>query len=143
MRAYIQLIAMIGAMAGCGGAIDCCNDYTPPTYAVADVTILEPAGAQASRQTVTVTSRDPARCSDTLPKSARFLAAFTTGTNGRAVASMTITPFLMSAVDACVSIVVEGGTLFRDTTVADFDVRFRQAGAAIDTVRATIKLTAK
>jgi hypothetical protein len=142
MRGYIQFVALICAGAGCSGT-DCCNDYTPPTYAVADATILLPNGAPASQRAVTVTSRDPARCADSLPKASTFRASLTTDATGRAVGSMTITPFLMSAVNACVTFAVQGGPLYRDTSVAGLDVRFREAGAPMDTARVTITLTAR
>lgn len=143
MRSYIQLTAILCAGA-CSAAGECCNDYTPPTYAIADATILDPAGAPVSQHAVTVTSFDPGKCSDAdLPKAARFRATLTTDQTGHAIGSMTITPFLLASVDACLTFTAQGGAVYRDTAVSGIDVTFRQAGALLDTARVTIKLTAK
>ena len=143
MRAYGQSIAMIWVLGACNRTMYCCDDRTPPTYAVADATVLDPSGAPASQRTVVVRAFEEQQCSDAPQGTPLHLASLTTNQNGRAVGSLTITPFLMAATDACVSFVVQGGPLYRDTVVSGFEIRFRQAGAPMDTARATITLTAK
>jgi hypothetical protein len=144
MRAYIQLIAVICAVAGCSREIECCIDNMPEVYVVADATVLDPGGAPLSHRIVSVSAASRRTCADTLQTHSVQLMYLSTAENGRVVSLIGLpSPLPLSDTDACVSFRAVGDALYGDTVVGGLDVKFRPESEAMDTVRVTIRLTAK